>query len=73
MSKIYCPCNGCDKRHFCCHSTCPKYAVYREQLSRQRDIERKEYDLISFQFATKKALMKKGADRMYVSKNKKAR
>lgn len=71
MSKLFCPCNGCGKRHFCCHSTCPKYAVYREQLSRQREIERKEYDKTSFNFAVKSALMKKGVYHMYTSNNRK--
>lgn len=70
---INCPCKDCVERHFCCHASCTKYAAYRTELTEQKQLEKADNELNNFNFAVKKQLMKKGANRMYYSANKKAR
>ena len=31
--KVFCPCQGCKERCFCCHASCSKYAAYKAELS----------------------------------------
>ena len=63
--KINCPCQDCKDRCFCCHASCAKYAAYKTELADLKEKERREEDFNSFLFATKSALMKKGAQRLY--------
>lgn len=63
--KVYCPCQGCKERCFCCHASCSKYAAYKAELSDLKEQEKRAEDFNSFLFATKKQLMKKGAKRLY--------
>ena len=70
---ISCPCKNCKLRSLHCHSTCTGYAAYRAELAAHKDKEKAMKDYDNFSFAVKKALMKKGADRMYYSANKKPR
>lgn len=66
------PCKGCTERCLHCHSTCDKYATYRQQIEAHRAQERAEYDTESFFFNVKSRLMRKGAREMYYNSNRKA-
>ena len=66
------PCQNCKQRQLHCHSQCSLYAEYRKQLQLYKEAENKQKELDSFLFVAKQALMKKGAQRMYYSSNRKA-
>lgn len=66
--KINCPCKGCTDRHINCHSQCANYAEYRTALQAQKEAQKADYELQSFLFCTKRAIMEKGRKRMYYEK-----
>ena len=66
--KINCPCKGCTDRQLNCHSQCTKYANYCVELQAHKDAVKADYELQSFLFCTKRALMEKGRKRMYYEK-----
>lgn len=41
MGKINC-CYGCEKRYLGCHAECEEYKKQREELTRIREIEKRE-------------------------------
>ena len=63
--KISVPCHNCPDRCFCCHAACAKYAAYKAQLDLLKEYNRKQAELDSFNFAAKKALMKRTLTRKY--------
>lgn len=69
--KIPVPCYNCKDRCFCCHVTCAKYAAYKAQLELLKEYNKKQAEEENFNFAMKRALMKKGAARRYYERGKK--
>ena len=59
------PCLQCEKRSAACHDRCIKYRCYKIALQKWKQAERDEYELTSFIFNTKSALMRKGQKEMY--------
>lgn len=37
------PCRNCSDRHYLCHGDCSKYAAYKAELERLKELERQEH------------------------------
>jgi len=63
--KIHVPCHNCTERCFCCHASCAKYAAYKSQLELLHEYNRQQAEQENFNFAAKRALMKRTLTRRY--------
>lgn len=52
------PCKDCEKRKLLCHSVCPEYKTFKDEVEKFNEVKRKESDKHNSPDRNKKAFKK---------------